>query len=251
MKDIRSLLVSGLLAALVPTACKEEISLPVMGEYSVYEVDVDELSGLCLNRAGSALLSCGDKGVVKEITFEGKATDLWAYGSDMEGITVDPSSGDVYLAIEGKQEVHVLAAPDFDSQKIAFAVSEAVEGNYRNSGLEAVEYYKEGILFVGSQKEANLWQYRKDGTMVSRISLSSFASEIAGLCYEPGENLLWVADSRKAMIFLCTVDGGLLASYAVPFIDNAESVCVDRSRKCIWVGSDEDATKLYRIEFSF
>ena len=113
------------------------------------------------------------------------------------------------------------------------------------------EYYKDDILLVGSQQDANLWQYRKDGTMISKISLSSFASEIAGLCYEPQEDLLWVADSKKAMIFICTVEGELLASYPVPFIDNAESVCVDRERNCIWVGSDEDATRLYKIDFSF
>ena len=251
MKNIRILLFIVLLASQVPTACNEYVSMPVVGDYSVYEVDVDELSGLCMNRAGTALLSCGDKGVVKEISFEGEVTDVWTYGSDMEGITVDPSSGDIYLAIEGKQEVHVLAAPAYDSQEIAFAVSEAVEDNYKNSGLEAVEYYMDDILFVGSQQDANLWQYRKDGTLISKISLSSFASEIAGLCYEPQEDLLWVADSKKAMIFICTVEGELLASYAVPFIDNAESVCVDRERKCIWVGSDEDATRLYRIDFSF
>jgi hypothetical protein len=58
-------------------------------------------------------------------------------------------------------------------------------------------------------------------------------------------------DSNMRKIFLCTPDGELLASYAVPMIENAESICVDRARGCVWVGSDEDSPKLYCFEFSF
>ncbi len=225
--------------------------IPVMGEYSVVEVDVKELSGLCFNNDASELLACGDKGVIKTVSFDGVAEEFWVSPSDMEGITMDPSTGDIYLAIEGKQEIHLLSAPEYSSQTVAFAVKEAVEGRYDNSGLEAVEYYKDGILFVGSQKGANLWQYKLDGTMVSKISLSSFASEIAGLCYDPQSGRLWVTDSKKAKIFVCSPDGNLLATYDISFIDNAESICVDRRNDCVWVASDEDDTKLYRIAFRF
>lgn len=243
-------LFSALLIFAVFTACKDE-DLPVMGDHSVLEVDISELSGLCLNRDASALLTCGDDGDVKTVSFDGKATPLWSFDSDMEGITIDPASGNLYIAIEGRQEVHMLAAPDYDAQVLLFPVSEAVEGNYRNNGIEAVEYYRDDILFVGSQQDANIWQYRLDGTMLSKISLSAFASEIAGLCYEPEADLLWVSDSRQAKLFMCTTDGTLIASYDIPFIENAESVCVDRKRGCIWVGSDEDNSKIYRIDFRF
>ena len=251
MKDLRNLLVSVLAVSLVSAACNEDRRLPVMGDHSVCEVNIEELSGLCLNQDGSALLACGDDGNVKVVSFSGEVSDLWSYDSDMEGITLDPSTGDIYLAIEGRQEVHRLAAPGHDAQTVAFAVQEAVEDDYKNNGLEAVEYYKDGILFTGSQQDANLWQYTVDGKMLSKVSLSSFASEIAGMCYEPEADLLWVTDSRKAKIFLCRTDGTLLATYDIPFIENAESICVDRKKGCVWVGSDEDSSKLYRISFTF
>lgn len=238
-------------AILFFAACKEKNTLPVMGDHSVCEVNIEELSGLCLNQDGSALLSCGDDGNVKTVSFTGEVTDLWSYDSDMEGVTLDPTTGDIYLAIEGKQEVHRLAAPGYDAESLAFAVREAVEDDYKNNGLEAVEYYKDGILFVGSQQDANLWQYTIDGKMQSKVSLSSFSSEIAGMCYEPESDLLWVTDSRNAKIFLCNPDGTLLASYDIPFIENAESICVDRKNGCVWVGSDEDSSKLYKISFTF
>lgn len=251
MKTMRSLLFLVIVMSLTFSACNENHVMPGMGDYSVYEVDLNELSGLCFNSDRTALLACGDKGVIKTVSFEGEATDFWTYGSDMEGITLDPTTGDIYLAIEGKQEIHVLSAPGHSSQTVVFAVEDAVDGNYKNSGLEAVEYYKDDILFVGSQKDANLWQYHMNGTLISRVSLSGYASEIAGLCYEADKDILWVADSKNAKIFLCSTEGALLGSYDIPFVDNAESICVDRAHGCIWVGSDEDKTKLYRIVVDF
>lgn len=105
-------LFSALLIFAAFTACKDE-DFPVMGDHSVLEVDISELSGLCLNSD------------VKTVSFDGKTAPLWSFDPDMEGITIDPASGNLYIAIEGRQEVHMLAA--------------------------------------------NIWQYRLDGTMTSKI----------------------------------------------------------------------------------
>ena len=237
---------------LVAVSCGNQAErLPVLGERTVFEVDVEELSGLCLNEDKTALLSCGDQGVIKTISFEGKVNDLYEYDADMEGITLDPRTGDIYLAIEGRQSVSRLAAPEYKDYSTVFYVQEAVDGNYRNGGLEGIEYYKDDILFVGSQTESNLWQYHMDGTVISKISLSDFASEVAGLCYDPVGDWLWIADSNKEELYLATVDGELVATYNIEGIENAESVCVDRNRNCLWIGSDEDNPKLYRYDVRF
>ena len=237
-----------LLAALLMAGCTEKLPVPHLGEeYTVFEVDMAELSGLCLNKDKTKLLACGDTGVVKEISFNGETTELWKSGADMEGIALNPSNGDIYLAIEGTQKIHRLPAPIYNSEVEMFDVSSA--SAFKNSGIEAVEFYKRNTVFVGSQKGANLWQYNLDGTLVSSISLSSFASEIAALHYDEAADCLWVADSKLAKIFVCTVEGQLLETYDFPFIENAEALCLDRGRNCLWIGSDEDATKLYKIDF--
>lgn len=237
-----------LLTALLMAACTEKMGVPqLVEEYTVLEVDMAELSGLCLNKDKTKLLACGDTGTVKEISFTGEAAELWKSGADMEGITVNPSNGDIYLAIEGTQKIHRLPAPTYNQEVEMFDVSSA--SSFKNSGIEAVEFYKKNTVFVGSQKGANLWQYKTNGTLVSSISLSAFASEIAALCYDEAADCLWVADSKLAKVFVCTVDGELLETYDFPFIENAEAICVDRDRNCLWIGSDEDATKLYKIDF--
>lgn len=256
MKTIRNSVLLSLLASLLcmPGAGAQEINTdvaPVMGASVVYDVDLEEISGLCMNADRTALIACGDQGVVKEVSFTGQVRDILAYPKDMEGITLDPSTGNLYLAIEGRQEIGRLAAPAYDTYEPMFKVQEAVDRGFGNGGLEGVEFYKDDVLFVGSQTDALLWKYKMDGTMLSKVSLSDFATEIAGLCYDPESDLLWVTDSNQAKIFLCTTDGELLATYAVPYIENLESICVDRERGCVWVASDEDSPKLYRLAFDF
>lgn len=226
--------------------------MPVMGSYTEYNIDVEEVSGLCLNADKTALLACGDQGILKSVdpnTMEVK--DVWAHDADLEGITLDPRTNDIYLAVEYSQKVYKLDAPDYQKHSSIIYIQEAIDKEYKNSGLEGIAYYKEDMVFIGSQWEANLWTCKLDGTIVSKTSLSDFADEIAGLDYDPVADWLWVVDSNYKKIYICTVEGKLLATYDVSFINNAESICVDRDRGCVWIGSDEDEPKLYKFNFTF
>ena len=151
---------------------------------------------------------------------------------------------------EDSKEVLLLAYElQGNSRKIIYSLCEL--SIKLDETVQAVEYYKDDVVFVGSQKGANLWQYRLDGTMISNVSLSAFASEVAGLCYDEQTGHLWVVDSKKAKIFVCSVAGELYSAFDIPYVDNAESICIDRGRNCVWVGSDEDNSKLYKINFDF
>ena len=225
--------------------------MPVMGTRTMLRVDVEELSGLCLTLDKSALLACGDQGVVKKISFTGEVTTIWTRSADMEDITIDPNTGHIYIAIEYSQKVYKLSAPGYNKHESVIYVQEAIDKGYDNSGLEGISYYKDDMLFIGSQWGANLWIYKLDGTKVSKISLSGFADEIAGLCYDPVADWLWVVDSNMAKIYICTVEGELLATYNLGSVSNAESICVDRDNNCVWIGSDESSPKLYRYSFQW
>ena len=239
-------------------------AMPKMGKSKRIEVkEVPELSGLCLTSDGSALWTVGDEGWLGQISFDGKVTKWWTKGADMEGITINPKTGDLYIACEGNQQVACVKAPEYASSswKYIITVQEAVSGKYGNSGLEGVAYYKDDMLFVGSQVGGNVWVYTIDGQIVKRPDgsdyvslrkLSSFVKEVGGLCYDPVNDWLWVSDSEAHKIFV--FDGELthlMAQYPVPDIHNNESVCVDHKNSCIWVGLDDDnVCAIYRIEFT-
>lgn len=228
------------------------VKMPVMGSYKRYSVNVEEISGICLNKDKTALLACGDQGVLKEIDPNDMSVKtIWTRDADMEAITLDPRTNDLYIGIEYSQKVYKLAAPDYQKHSSIIYVQEAIDNEYNNSGVEGIAYWKDDLVFVGTQWGANLWVYKLDGTKVSKISLSGFADEIAGLDYDPVGDWLWVVDSNYKKFYICTTAGKLLATYDVSFISNAESICVDRDRSCVWIGSDESSPKIYKFEFQF
>lgn len=231
--------------------------MPVMGTYTKHNVKVEEISGICLNKDKTALLAVGDQGVLKEIDINDMSVKtVWTRDADLEGITLDPRTNDLYLGIEYSQKVYKLDAPDYQKHSSIIYVQEAIDKGYDNSGVEGIAYYKDDLVFVGTQWGANLWIYKLDGTMVSKTSLSGFADEIAGLDYDPVADWLWVIDSNYKKIYICKVTEKpfavkLLATYDVSHISNAESICVDRDRNCVWVGSDESSPKIYKFNFTF
>ena len=168
----------------------------------------------------------------------------------MEGITVDPSTGDLYLAIE-PDRVYRVKSPGFNAKTTIFEVPEA--SGMDNSGMEGITWYK-GDLYVGAQSGATLWRYTLSGTKVWKKQLGSLApgiKEVGDLCYDPETDLLWVSDSEAFKIFVFDGEGTTLkAIYDVSFIGNAESICVDHARKCVWMADDGSTSKIYKISFS-
>ena len=228
---------------------------PEMGACQVIKARVEELSGLCMTKDSTALWAVGDEGAICKVSFSGAVTPVLKTRLDAEGITLNPATGDLYIAVEGDQMVCRLKAPDYQTLDTLFYIKEAVEEDFDNNGLEGISFYKDSLLFVGSQEDALLWTCKLDGTIVSRRSLmdeTSLIEEIAGLCYDPVKNWLWVTDSDACKLFLFSAETfDLLASYDVPSIENAESICVDRTHGYVWVGSDEDSPKLYKFTFTF
>ena len=231
--------------------------MPVLGTVTRIEVaSVPELSGLCLTADGSALWTVGDNGWFGQVSFDGKVTKYWAVsGTDMEGITMHPKTGDLYIAIEPKKVYRI--KPPYDkpsSFETVITVDEA--SGYGNSGMEGITYYKDDMLIVGTQTNANVWFYTIDGKKVKGpISLKKVYSgvkEVGGLCYDAVNDWLWVTDSETHKIFVFDSElTHMLAQYPVNMIHNNESVCVDHKNSCVWVGlDDDDVCAIYKLSFT-
>ena len=120
-------------------------------------------------------------------------------------------------------------------------------GFHTNRGLEGITWYKDGTLLLGNQKHpSQLIRYSLSEGITGRWETET--SEIADLCYDPVRDVLWIADSDRHTINLCTLEGQIRRSYPMPFIDNGEGLYVDHEHGCIWIG-DDTSSKLYRIPF--
>lgn len=230
-------------------------TLPTLGSHRSFSLSgVSELSGLCLSKDGDFLWGVGDSGTLYKISFDGKSSAFMSIDADMEAITIDPASGDLFIATERDQKALRIAAPGYDKVEPLWAVQEAVDGDFGNDGLEGIAWYRDGQLYIGSQKGCNLWKYRLDGTKLARTSLSDLApqmSEIADLCYDAQNDFLWAVDSKKFKLFLFNGTANkLLATYDISGMtkNNPESVCVDDANHCIWIADDDKTSVLYRID---
>lgn len=245
-------------------------SLPALGAHTTWKLqksDTDfvvELSGLCLSKDNDFLWGVGDNGNLYRINFDGTYENHWTYEADMEGITIDPESGDLYMSIEPGR-VYRLTAP-YDGKTTLFDVEEAV--GMGNSGIEGIAWHK-GRLYLGAQTGATLWEYSLSGEKLrEKRSLREVAptiSEIADLCYDPVQDSLWVIDSNSNKnrpeylpYTLYLFDGDatrLIATYPLgDFANwNPETVCVDRVHNCIWIADDcgdDNPSLLHKVEFT-
>lgn len=225
---------------------------PVKGKYTKYSAAITELSGLCISQDGTHLWGVGDQGVLAKIGFEGQVEQQFKQSLDMEAITIDPATGDLYMGCESNW-VGVVKAPEYKKAVEIFRVEEAAD--YGNSGVEGIAWYKDNMLLVGTQVGANLWAYTLDGTVVWKKSLKTVAigcQEIADISYDPVKDQIWIIDSESQSIYLLNGDATQhLATYKTNFAGNCESVCIDYARNCVWVADDSDSSALFKVEFTF
>ncbi len=234
---------------------ENEAGMPVMGSYTRTDFSssqMAELSGLCFSSDGSFMWGVGDGGTLYKIGFDMSVSTQYYADTDMEGVTIDPSSGDLYICTE-PQKVKKVPSPGYNSISTLFLVEEAAD--YGNSGLEGITYYKDGVIYTGAQTGATLWAYRLDGTKLWKKQLGTIAPgimEVGDLYYDAATDLLWVSDSEAFKLFV--FDGAvtkLKAVYDISFIGNPESVLVDHVRSCVWVGDDRgSSSRIYKIAFT-
>lgn len=75
-------------------------------EKGVLAPDFREPSGVVFHPARKTLFVVGDEGHVGEVATDGKVIRVTNFGgADFEGLTVDPSSGLLYAAVEGRNEI--------------------------------------------------------------------------------------------------------------------------------------------------
>ena len=236
-----------------------EPGMPVMGSYTKTDftaAQMAELSGLCFSKDKDFMWGVGDGGTLYKIGFDMSVSvqmDPTATSeADLEGVTMDPVTKDLYYCCEPNR-VRKTTAPGYNNITKIFEVADAAD--FGNSGLEGITYYKDNVLYVGSQSGAWLWAYNVNGTLIWKKQLGPIApgiQEVGDLYYDPETDLLWVSDSEAFKLFV--FDGAvttLKAIYDISFVGNPESVLVDHDRGCVWIGDDRgSSSRIYKVMFS-
>lgn len=244
-------------------------------------VQVSELSGLTLSKDKKYLIGNIDGGYLYKITFDGKASkfgitsgykDSDGDGRDMEGLAMNPSTGDIYVCGEPNYFFKLTYSSDYKeySTSSSFLKKISDASGFGNSGIEGIAWHK-GNIYVGSQTDAKIWEYTTDGKQVGSVkklkSVTSHISEVADLEYDPDNDWLWVLDSNdnkeknkkngtdyySYTIYLFNGNATkLLNTYYIGDFahNNPEALCVDKANGCIWIGEDASNSLLHKVKFS-
>lgn len=229
--------------------------MPVMGKKTSYDVKFNELSGLCLSTDKTFLWAIDDNGRVGKLSFTGEVLWSKSFSFDPEAITIDPATGDLLVGNEEPVAIYRIPAPDFNTATKLFTIPGT--SSFGNAGLEGLTYYKDGMVYSGMQTGSYLFcsNLATGETVGARKDLRSIfpsITEIAGLCYDPLTDWLWIIDSEAKKISVLTGDAShMLGVYSVKGIDNPEAICVDHDHSCVWVGDDYGSTShLIKYEFT-
>ena len=242
--------------------------MPRMGKNTKYAVEFNELSGLCVNPGGDFLWCLGDSGELSQISTEGqllhKASLRTTSGStlDSEGLSINYDTGDLLISCE-PNAVCRIPHDDFDNifasstyRGVISLFSIADAKSFGNSGAEGCTYYKDNLVYIGTQTGSYLYLCDlSTGEILWRKGLRevyTVITEIAGLCYDPLTDWLWVIDSESHKFFALSGDAEqLLGAYALKTRSNEESICVDHVNNCVWVGDDYGSTSyIYKYEMT-
>ena len=242
--------------------------MPEMGKNTKYSVKFNELSGICVSPDAEHLLALGDGGEIAAISFDGELLNRAGLrtttGStlDSEGLSVNYDTGDLLISCEPNVVCRIPAA-DYDKLfsestfrgvESLFKISDA--NGFGNAGAEGCTYYKDGLVYIGTQTGSYLYLCNLEtGEVVWRKGLREMytvITEIAGLCYDPLTDWLWVIDSESHKFFALSGDAEqILGAYTLKTRSNEESICVDHKNSCVWVGDDYGSTSyVYKYELS-
>ena len=208
-----------------------------------------EPSGICYHPARDTLFVVSDEGYVAEIKKDGTPVAKYRVEGDLEGITLDPQSGLLYIAVEG-EDIILEFGPENGEVMRRFPINREYQGNPNflqkqvdqyDNGIESLAFVPDpdhpegGLFYVGNQY---------DPAMIMKVLVplrSCLAEEAeariidvlpfkmndpAGMYYDPATGLLNIVNDADNIFAEVTLDGRLIRQYA--FLgDNQEGICLD------------------------
>jgi len=209
-------------------------------------------SGICFHSRRGTLFVVVDQGMVSEMTTDGTViNEQRILRADFEGITHDPSTGQLYVAIERTEQIIELDPETFNVLR-EFSIPRDFKGDTLlkagGQGIEAITFVPDmnhphgGTFYVANQSydledaedisavfevEVPLKSKADTNTSVKILRYFSLGViDLSGLYFDEATGHLYVISDSTNTIFEFTRNGTLLSGYAFPG-DNQEGITVD------------------------
>ncbi len=231
---------------------EEEIIPPPEG-MTLLQAKVNGLSGLCYNKDKTGFYAVSDKDGVYTIDLAGTtATRVVKSSKDLEAVTIDFSTGKVYVAEERERKIYLVSGNSL--QEFMTVTMPYVNAN---DGLESLACDQRGNLWIGNQqnpKEAVQYAIATQSEIVRYTSeYFTYYKHLSDFSYDTRDNSMWIVDSNVQRVYHCRMTGqnpfwpyeyqsvAFMGADAKP-----EALLVDSALGYMWVGDDVSG-KIYKV----
>lgn len=236
-------------ASQLGTAAEELQELTLI---AVYPLDIGDPSGLTIDMSGEFLWTVSDDpgDHIYKISFEGEILDvLTAYeGDDMEGITMNPNDGTLWVAEEKLRQIVQLTVEG----EVLQVVDVPVEQNNLNDGLEGIAWNPANDhVFILNEKNPRLFieldsQFNVHRTVSPIFDYPYNMQDLAGLFYLHEEREFWIVSDDSEKIVVTDKELNPLRGYKLSG-DKFEGIAVDTNRERLYLVNDREEA-LYVFE---
>lgn len=218
-----------------------------ISSYEYFRTEVKELSSLCFNQTADGLYAVGDEGTVYEIAFDGKTKALLYDKGNHDWEGVECYGSDILLMEETESAIYRLSGGKLSKEADISIPGGGADGK----GPEGLTVVRD-TAYVGNQaKPTGILKYSlKTGKSCEYFDIKFVSKYVSDLCYDSYDNTLWIIDSKGPAFYHCTLSGKLIATYKIPFVNQAEALAIDHAGGIAWVGCDKTST-LYKIKLEF
>jgi uncharacterized protein YjiK len=235
---------------------KEASPLSILFPYewigNIDQVEFIEPSGIVFYPNRGTLFVVGDEGDICEIYPDGTMVKQKRIRhADFEGITYDPSTGLLYIAVERVEKILEVSPEDFSVLR-EFPIDRTFRGavvlKEGGQGIESISFVPDsehpegGTFFISNQGftldnredpsalfevEAPLRSGSGDEMKARILRMYSLGIiDLSGLHYDKSTDHLFVISDATNSLFEITRKGGIIESYAFPG-DNQEGIAID------------------------
>jgi len=210
---------------------------------------IKEPSGICFHPSRKTLFVVSDEGMILEIKTDGMLVSGIQIPGDLEGITVNPQTGFLYVIVEGEDVILEVDPVDQDVTR-EFPINRLWKGdpNYiqkqqetYDQGVESLEFVRDeahpegGAFYAGNQWDPpcvfelyiplNTSHEKTAEAKIMRV-LPLKLDDPAGMYYDPETKLLNVVSDADNILVEITLEGKVVKEYA--FLgDNQEGITRD------------------------
>ena len=234
------------------TVASRPVALPYNWIGNIAHAQIAEPSGITYHPTRRSLFLADDSGSVHEVSLEGRLIQSKGLNErDIEGITVDPSTGLLYAAVEG-DEVILELEPEHLAIQREFRIGRDFKGEQLlrkgGMGIEAIAFVPDashpegGTFWIGNQSFSlkakdepsvvcevvlplrSTTAKQADGAIIHAYKMNFI--DISGLAYDAqGDLLVLISDTTNLLVELKR-EGTILRQYLLPG-DEQEGIVLD------------------------